>query len=62
MTDPLFARARLAIEETLHLRHTGHVLKSQFDHERETLRLTVFESAMFRSESKAHRDDKAEPF
>ncbi|HZR72623.1 hypothetical protein [Bradyrhizobium sp.] len=62
MTDPLFARADLAIEESLHLRRSSRVLKSQFDHERETLRVAVFESAMLRSESKAYRDDKAEAF
>lgn len=62
MTDPLFARAQLAIDESQLLRHSSRMLKSQFDHEREKLRVSLFEAAMSRSEAKAYRNNKAEAF
>jgi len=58
MIDPLFARAQLAIEDSRHLQRRSRALQAEHEHEREQLRLTVFESAMARSEIKAIRDDK----
>jgi hypothetical protein len=57
-TDPLIARALLAIQESQRLQRQSRELKAQFNREREELRLTVFQSAICRAEIKAYRDDR----
>ena len=56
--DELLMRARLAIDESAGLRTRRETLQRQFDREREELRIAVFESARYRAEIKARRDDK----
>jgi hypothetical protein len=58
MIDPLLARAQLAIEEGQLLQRQSRTLQLQHERNREQLRMTVFESAMVRSESKALRDSR----
>jgi hypothetical protein len=58
MTDSLFARTQLAIEERRQLQLRTRALKAEQEYEREQVRLAVFESAMLRSESKAFRDNR----
>jgi len=58
MIDPLFARAQSAIEESWLLQKQSRALQAERDYERHELRLNLFECAMSRSESKAHRDNK----
>jgi hypothetical protein len=60
MIDPLFARAQFAIEEGLELQLRSQMMKTQRDAVREALRRNVFESKMYRSEMKAHRDNNKE--
>ncbi|MGY8709243.1 hypothetical protein RAD16_26165 [Bradyrhizobium sp. 18BD] len=58
MNDSLFARARLAIEESAALREQRRSLQEMFDRQREELRRSVLESAMSRSESSAYRQNR----
>jgi hypothetical protein len=58
MFDSLFARSQLAIEESRQLQLQSRALRDERDLRREELRLSVFESAMQRSEFKAYRDNK----
>ena len=58
MTDPLFARAELAIQESRQLQRGSRALHADREHDRDQLRLAIFESAMVRSESKALRDNR----
>jgi hypothetical protein len=58
MTDSLLNRAQLAIEESQQLHNRRRLLRSEVDRERDSLRLAVFEAAMYRSEIKAYRDNK----
>jgi hypothetical protein len=58
MSDSLFARSQLAIEESRQLQLQSRALQDERDLRREELRLSVLESAMQRSEFKAHRDNK----
>ncbi|QOG23427.1 MULTISPECIES: hypothetical protein [Bradyrhizobium] len=58
MIDPLLARAQLAIEESKALQKEKLALQAEQLHSRGALRLTVMESAMYRTESKAHRDNR----
>jgi len=58
MIDPLFDRARRAIEESRRLQALSRSLKAEFDREREGLRMSVLEAAMCRAEIKARRDDR----
>jgi hypothetical protein len=59
MIDPLFARAQLAIEESQLLQRRSRALQAERDFERRQLRLAVLESAMSRSEHKAHQDNQS---
>ncbi|UWU70134.1 hypothetical protein [Bradyrhizobium sp. NC92] len=58
MNDPLFDRAQLAIEESQALQKTKLDLQAEQLHRREALRLSVMENAMYRTESKAYREDR----
>jgi hypothetical protein len=58
--DSLFARSQLAIEESRQLRLQSRALHDEQNLRREGLRLSVFESAMQRSELKAYRDNENE--
>ncbi|WP_245509296.1 hypothetical protein [Bradyrhizobium zhanjiangense] len=58
MTDALFARAQLALEENGEIRKQRHLLRTQFDDTREKLRLSIYESASVRSEIKARQDNE----
>ena len=58
MIDPLLARAQLAVEESRALQIRSRELQAQQLRERAQLRLAIFESAMYRSETKAHRDNR----
>jgi hypothetical protein len=57
LTDPLFFRSELAIEESVSIREQRRLIQDQFDHERRKLRAAVFESATSRAEIKASRDN-----
>jgi hypothetical protein len=59
MSDSLFARAQLAIEESRTLQQRSVSLRNQHDLQREELRRAVFECAMYRSEMKARSDDQS---
>ena len=61
MTDVLFARAQLAIEESRTLQDQSHALRKSGELEREGIRRAVFDSASVRSEIKAYRDDRSPP-
>ena len=56
--DPLLLRAQLAIEESRELQRLNRNLKATCEREREELRLTVLETAMYHSEIKAYRDNR----
>jgi len=58
MIDSLFTRAQLAIEEARALQDQSRLVQASHVHAREALRHSVFESAMYRSETKAHRDNQ----
>ena len=58
MIDPLLARAQLAIEESQALQERKLSLQAEQRDCRGALRLAVMESAMYRAESKAYRDDR----
>ncbi|MGV7216214.1 hypothetical protein [Bradyrhizobium sp. UFLA05-112] len=58
MTDPLFERARLAIEESRDLQRRCRLLHADNDFERRELRRAVFESASIRTEVRAFRENK----
>lgn len=58
MNDPLLNRAQLAIEESQALQKTKLALQAEQLHRREALRFCVMESAMYRTESKAYREDR----
>ena len=58
MIDPLLARAQLAIEESKALQTRKLALRAEQLHSRDALRLSIMESAMYRTESKAYRDDR----
>jgi len=58
MNDPLLARALLAIEESQALRNHDRALRAEQVHAHDELRLSVFESAMYRAEMNA---DNREP-
>ena len=60
MVDSLFTRSQLAIEDSRQLRLQSRALQDEQNLRREELRLSVFESAMQRSEFKAYRDNKNE--
>jgi hypothetical protein len=60
MVDSLFVRSQLAIEESRQLRLQRKALQDEQNLRREGLRLSVFESALQRSELKAYRDDESE--
>jgi len=57
MKDSLLARAEFAIEESYRLRRVRGPARQRLDQAAADLRLTVFESAMLRSEIKARRDN-----
>jgi len=57
MTDHLFSRAQLAIDESLAQRRHRRALQHQAIRLLEELRLAILTSAMTRSEIKAFRDD-----
>jgi hypothetical protein len=57
MTDPLFARAQLAIQENAALRAQRRVIANRHDEEARHLRREILESAMLRAEIKAYRDN-----
>jgi hypothetical protein len=57
MTDPLFFRSELAIEESASIREQRRLIQDRFDHERKKLRVAVFESATSRAKIKADRDN-----
>ena len=57
MTDSLFARAQLAMEESLRLREQRRMLGDSRDEQLADLRRSTLESAMCRSEVRAHRDN-----
>jgi hypothetical protein len=57
--DSLFARCHLAIEESRTLQLRSRALQQERNLLREKLRLSVFESAMQRTEIKAYRDNEA---
>lgn len=58
MNDPLLTRAQLAIQESRTLRTQGRALQAEQIRVRDKLRLTILESAMYRSEAKAYRDNR----
>jgi hypothetical protein len=58
MIDPLLARAQLAIEESRALQGQSKALQAEQLRERDELRVAVLESAMYRSETRAHRDNR----
>jgi len=58
MNDPLLDRAQLAIEEAARLRDERHGVLTRHDAAVQALRLSVLESAMARTESRAIRDDR----
>lgn len=58
MIDSLFARAQLAIEESARLREQRRMLENSHDRLLGDLRRSTFESAMYRSEIKALRDNR----
>ena len=58
MIDSLLARALLAIEESRALHNQSRALQAQHVREREELRISIFESATYRSEVKALRDNR----
>ena len=58
MIDPLFVRAQRAIEESQGLQVRSRALQAERAHERGELRLSVMESAMYRSEARAHRENR----
>ncbi len=60
MIDPLFSRAQLAIEESRELQRQSRAAKTRHDDVRLELRRTIFKSKMYRSEIKAHRDNRAD--
>jgi hypothetical protein len=60
MNDSLFNRAQLAMEESCRLRQERKALTGQRDQHMADLRCSVFETAMLRSEIKAHRDNREE--
>jgi hypothetical protein len=61
MSDSLFDRSLLAIEESRKLQRQSSTLRTERDLERSELRRAVFESAMLRSEISAHRKDQRSP-
>ncbi|MVT69442.1 hypothetical protein GPL21_30555 [Bradyrhizobium pachyrhizi] len=58
MTDSLFARAQLAIEESQKLRSERQRFNDVLDEEVCRLRRAMYDSASARSEIKAHRDNQ----
>ncbi|MCP3401705.1 MULTISPECIES: hypothetical protein [unclassified Bradyrhizobium] len=58
MRDPLFARATRAIEASRDLRSQHRLVTDRHDRALDEARLAVMESAMVRSEIKAHRDNR----
>jgi len=58
MIDPLLARAQLAIEESWALQNRSRTLQAEHMRAREELVILIFESAAYRSETKAHRDNR----
>jgi hypothetical protein len=57
MSDPLYARATLAIKERRRLQAEKLQLQLDYFERLKTLQLAVLESAMLRIEIKARRDD-----
>jgi hypothetical protein len=58
MIDSLFARAQLAMEESHRLREQRRAMVDSRNEQLASLRRSTFESAMCRSEIKAHRDNR----
>lgn len=58
MIDSLFARAQLAMEESNRLREQRRLMVDSREEQLTSLRRSTFESAMYRSEIKAHRDNR----
>jgi hypothetical protein len=58
MIDPMLTRAQLAVEESRALQSQSRALRAEQLRERAQLRVAIFESAMYRSEAKAHRDNR----
>jgi hypothetical protein len=58
MSDSLFSRAELAIRESRLLQSDRRRLVAEQLWEREHLRMTILESAMYRSEIRARREDR----
>ena len=58
MTDPLLSRAQLAMDESYALRERLRKIMAQFEEASSALQMTIFESAMMRTEIKAHRDNR----
>lgn len=56
--DALFERSRRVVKDSTDLRNQLSHLRDQCVHEREQLHLSLFESAMLLSETKAYRDDR----
>lgn len=58
MIDSLFARAQVAIDESWALQNRSRALQAERARDRDELRLAVLESAMYRAEMKAYRDNR----
>jgi hypothetical protein len=58
MIDSLFARAQRAIDHSRLLQRQSKALQAEQMREREQLRTSVLESAMYRSETRAIREDR----
>ena len=58
MSDWLFTRAELAIQESRLLQSHRRASLAQHVQEREQLRITTFKSAMYRSETRAMRENR----
>ena len=58
----MFVRAQLAFEEGRALTTQCRALQAEYVRDREELRVWVIESAMYRSETKAHRENREERY
>jgi hypothetical protein len=61
MTDSLFARSQLAIEESRQLQQRSSLLRARNGLEREDIRRAIFESASLRAEIGACQQDRRPP-
>jgi hypothetical protein len=58
MIDPLVTRAQVALQESCQIRQERRALMAEHVNSLRELRLSILESAMMRTESKARRDDR----